>query len=82
MLVLFSVNVAERVDYLVYFDVLDGIWDLNESVSEVFLTYSYCACFRELLAIFVYILLSLLVVVVVALLFYVHKHLRSCRDGH
>ena len=27
-------------------DVLDGIWDLNESVSEGFLTYSYPVALR------------------------------------
>ena len=48
--------------------VLDEILNLIESVSEGFPSSSY-QCLDQ-------------VVVVVALLFYVHgKHLRSCRDG-
>ena len=48
-------------------DVRDEIWDVTESVSEEFLTYS--SVFKNIMT-------------VVVLLFYVHgKHLMSCRDG-
>ena len=66
-------------------DVLDKIWDLIESVSEDFPTYSYQAPWAFAgnvgdTGLDFWLAISLGLVVIV--LFYVHgKQLRSCRDG-
>ena len=51
---LLSLVVSFMASFVLFFfplDVLDGIWDLIESVSEGFLTYSCCSCKKYSLAI-------------------------------